>query len=61
MLEIDLLEFELAFISSNNEIIHIFEINEDIPSGVNWFYAFRINPQYFYSYNNDRINDIRHN
>ena len=61
LLEIDLLEFELAFISSNNEIIHIFEINEDIPSGVNWFYAFRINPQYFYSYNNDRINDIRHN
>ena len=57
-LEIDMLEFELVS-DYNNEIIHIYEISEDISNDINCFYAYRINPQYFYSHNNDRINDIK--
>ena len=58
-LEIDMLEFEIVSIF-NNEIIHIYEISEDIPNDIHSFYACRINPKYFYSPRNDRFNEITH-
>ena len=56
-LGIDILEFELALMN-NNKMIHIYEINEDIPSEINNLNAFRINPYFFFSSNNGRINEI---
>ena len=56
-LNIDILEFELV-LEKYNEIIHIFENNEDIPSNLKFIYAYRINPKYFYSEKNLRIKDI---
>ena len=58
VLNIDILEFELASMN-NNEIIHIYEIQEKIPNEINpVLYAFRVNPNYFFSPNNNRINEI---
>jgi hypothetical protein len=56
-LNIDLFEFELV-LEKYNEIIHIFESNEEIPSNLQSIYAYRINPKYFYSEKNLRIKDI---
>ena len=56
-LNVDILEFELV-LEKYNEIIHIFENNEDIPSNLKFIYAYRINPKYFYSEKNLRIKDI---
>ena len=57
-LNIDILEFELV-LEKYNEIIHIFENNEEIPSNLQFIYAYRINPKYFYSEKNLRIKDIK--
>ena len=57
-LNIDVLEFELAYLNNKGEIIHIFEISENIPNEINYFHAFRINPYFFYSPNNERIKEL---
>ena len=57
-LNIDILEFELV-LEKYNEINHIFENNEEIPSNLQFIYAYRINPKYFYSEKNLRIKDIK--
>ena len=56
-LNIDILEFELV-LEKYNEIIHIFENNEDLPNNLQFIYAYRVNPKYFYSEKNLRIKDI---
>jgi len=57
LLEIDILEFELLY-QNNGEIIHIFDINEDVPNNIQCVYAYKINPMIFYSKNNLRIKNI---
>ena len=59
-LEIDILEFELVY-TYNYEIIHLFEISDTIQDEIKFLYAFRINPYFFYSNSNDRINEINKN
>ena len=61
LLNIDLLEFELAYVNGKNQIIHIYQMNEDIPKNLQCIYAYRINPKYFYSKNNERIREINNN
>ena len=56
-LNIDIFEFELV-LEKYNEIIHIFENEEEIPCNLKSIYAYRINPKYFYSEKNLRIKDI---
>ena len=58
-LNIDILEFELV-LEKYNEIIHIFENNEEVPNNLKFIYAYRINPKYFYSENNLRIKYIKY-
>jgi hypothetical protein len=57
LLNIDLLSFELAIVYSD-EIIHLFDLNDDINSYITNIVAFRINPEFFYSENNGRYNEI---
>ena len=57
LLDLDILEFELVVIY-HNQIIHIFNLDDEIPSGVTNFSAIRVNPSIFYSQNNKRYNEI---
>ena len=59
-LGIDILEFEIVSVY-NNEIILLFNISDAISTEQKYLYAYRINPEYFYSYNNERINEINQN
>ena len=60
LLNIDLLSFELAIVYSD-EIIHLFDLNDEIKSYITNIVAFRINPEFFYSENNGRYNEIINN
>ena len=60
LLDIDILEFELVY-QERGDIIHIFELNEDVPNNIQFIHAYRINPIMFYSKNNLRIKSIMPN
>ena len=63
LLDIDMLEFELVYADRKNQIIHLYEMSEDIPIDLHLqtIYAFRVDPNIFYSDNNERIGEILKN